>query len=60
MSIKIDNPKTELEKSDAIANLIEQMYLAHKTNNDNMFMIAYHKASSLAFDLTLMLEDITT
>jgi len=57
MSIEIDNPKTELEKSDALANLIEQMYLAHKTNNDNMFMIAYNKASSLAFDLTLMLEE---
>jgi len=57
MSIELENPVTPIEKSDAIGNFIEQMYLAYKTNNDKMFMRAYEKASRLSFDLTLMLED---
>ena len=57
MSIELENPVTPTEKSDAIGNFIEQMYLAYKTNNDAMFMKAYNKASELSFDLTLALEE---
>ena len=57
MSIELENPVTPIEKSDAIGNFIEQMYLAYRTNNDALFMKAYNKASQLSFDLTLELED---
>ena len=51
MSIEMENPKTKLEKIDAITNLIEQMYLAHKTHNETMFQKAYDEAGELGFDL---------
>lgn len=51
MSIEIKNPKTKEEKLDAVANLIEQMYLANATHNNAMFMKAYQKAQKLMHDI---------
>jgi len=56
MSIEMKNPKTPLEKSDAIANLIEQLWLAHKVSDEIMFSKAHKQASKLAFELTNELE----
>ena len=33
MSIKMDNTVTPLEKADALANYVEQMYLANATHD---------------------------
>jgi len=57
MSINMDDPKTALEKADALTNLVEQMFLAHKTHNEEMFMNAYDKAGNIGFDLVLMLSE---
>jgi hypothetical protein len=57
MSIEMDNPKTALEKADALTNLIEQMSLAHRTHNEAMFKKAYNKAGEIGFDLVQMLGE---
>jgi len=56
MSIKMENTATPLEKADALANYVEQMYLANATHDQQHFRIVYAKASKLAFDLCRALE----
>jgi hypothetical protein len=57
MSIEIENPTTLLEKADALTNLIEQMYLAHRTHNEPMFEKAHKKAGEIGFDLVVELSE---
>jgi hypothetical protein len=58
MSIEINNPKTLLEKVDAAANLVEQMFLAHMVKDEKMFSEAHNKASKLLFDACRMAEKL--
>lgn len=60
MSINMKNPKTPLEKADALANLIAQMFLAHQLKDERHFTIAHNKASDMAFELTNALEELET
>ena len=57
MSIKMDNTVTPLEKADAIANLIEQMYLANAIKDSTNFKRSYTQASKLAFELVNLLYE---
>jgi hypothetical protein len=57
MSINLKNPKTLLEKLDAAANLVEQMYLAHKVGDENRFKQAHDACSQLLFDAAQMAEE---
>lgn len=57
MSIEMDNPKTLLEKVDAAANLVEQMYLAHTMKDDKTFSEAHKKAGALLFEATQMIDE---
>jgi hypothetical protein len=57
MSIEMENPKTTLEKADAAANLVEQMWLAHQVKDEKKFIESHHKASKLLFEVTRELED---
>lgn len=57
MSINMKNPQTKLEKADAAANLIEQMWLAHSIKDETQFKKAHEQASKLMFDLCRMIED---
>lgn len=56
MSINIENPQTTLEKADATANFIEQMFLAHKMHDEKRFNEAHQKASSLLSDVVEELD----
>ena len=56
MSIEMDSPVTALEKADALTNLVEQMYMAHKIRNEYKFEEAYNKAGDIGFDLLQMLS----
>jgi ubiquinone biosynthesis protein COQ9 len=56
MSIEMDNPETPLEKADALSNLIEQMAIAHRISDEQMFKIAYDKAADLGFSLVQDLQ----
>lgn len=58
MSIEINNPKTLLEKVDAAANLVQQMYLAHMIKDESKFKEAHSKATELLFDATQMADEI--
>lgn len=53
----MNNPKTLLEKVDAAANLVEQMYLAHMMKDDKMFDKAHKKAGTLLFEATQMIDE---
>ncbi len=57
MSIEMDNPKTALEKVDAAANLVEQMYLAHMIRDEAKFKEAHKKAGYLLRDAIDMLDE---
>ena len=57
MSIEMENPKTALEKIDAAANLVEQMFLSHQIRDENRFMYAHARAGKLLFDAIRQLED---
>jgi hypothetical protein len=57
MSIEMNNPKTLLEKVDAAANLVEQMYLAHMMKDDKTFDKAHKKAGTLLFEATQMIDE---
>lgn len=52
MSIEMDNPQTPLEKVDAAANYVEQMYLSSKIGDIKTFEVAHTKAASLLADVT--------
>lgn len=47
----MQNPKTTLEKADAAANYVQQMFLAHQVNDPKMFAEAHRKASELLADV---------
>jgi hypothetical protein len=51
MSINMKNPKTPLEKADAISNLVEQMWLSHRIRDEKHFEECHDKAGSLCFEL---------
>jgi len=51
MSINLENPKTTLEKADAAANFVAQMYLAHGMKDEATFKKAYDRASTLLSDV---------
>lgn len=57
MSIEMENPKTLLEKVDAAANLVEQMYLAHMMKDEPRFLEFKEKASQLLFESVQMLNE---
>ncbi len=57
MSIEMNNPKTFLEKVDAAANLVEQMYLAHMVKDEQKFKEAHEKASALLFEAIQEIEE---
>jgi hypothetical protein len=57
MSIEMDNPKTALEKIDAAANLVEQMYLSHMIHDEKTFKEAHRKAGDLLFGAMRQLEE---
>lgn len=48
----MDNPQTPLEKVDAAANYVEQMYLSSKIGDIKTFEVAHTKAASLLADVT--------
>jgi hypothetical protein len=56
MSINVTNPKTLLEKADAAANLIEQMFLAHMVKDEKQFREAHTKAGKLMFEVVREIE----
>ncbi len=56
MSIEMENPKTALEKVDAAANLVEQMYLAHMIRDEAKFKEAHAKAGTFLRDAIDMLD----
>lgn len=56
MSIEMNNPKTPLEKIDAAANLVEQMFLAHSIRDEKKFKEAHFKAGDLLFKAMRQLE----
>ena len=53
----MQNPKTLLEKVDAAANLVEQMYLAHQMKDEKRFNEAHGKAGNLLFEATQMIDE---
>lgn len=57
MSIEMDNPETVLEKIDAAANLVEQMYLAHMIRDEERFKESHKKAADLLFEAVQMLDE---
>ena len=57
MSIEMENPVTPLEKADALANLVQQMWLAHQVKDDQMFKTVHEKASKIGFDLVEALQE---
>jgi|GEM_PF-5636069 len=56
MSIKIENPKSVIEVTDAVSNLVEQMGLAIAMGDQARFETIKEKASKLLFDLGLRIE----
>lgn len=58
MSIEMENPQTLLEKIDAAANLVQQMYLAHMIRDDVKFKEAHQQATRLLADATTMADEI--
>lgn len=56
MSIELDNPETPLEKIDAAANYVEQMYLAHAIGDEATFSKAHERAGELLFEAMRELE----
>jgi hypothetical protein len=57
MSIEMKNPKTAVEKIDAAANLVGQMYLAHQIKDEKHFQEVHKKASKLLFDALQQLQN---
>lgn len=57
MSIEMENPKTALEKADALTNLIQQMAIAHRMKDESKFNEVYKRAGEIGFDLVHMLEE---
>jgi len=57
MSIEMDNPKTLLEKVDAAANLVQQMYLAHMIKDEKKFKEAHQQATTLLSDAVEMIDE---
>ena len=47
MSIEMDNPKTTIEKVDAAANLVQQMFMSHRIHDESIFNNAHKKATTL-------------
>lgn len=59
MGINVTNPKTPLEKADAAANLLEQMFLAHQCGDAKRLRDAYNKAQRILADLVVDLDKST-
>lgn len=57
MSIEMENPKTLLEKVDAAANWVQQMYLSHMIHDEVKFKEAHKKATELLSDATEMADE---
>ncbi len=57
MSIEMDNPQTPLEKVDAAANWVQQMFLSHMIKDESKFKEAHQKATSLLADVTDYLDN---
>jgi hypothetical protein len=57
MSIEMEHPATIMEKVDAAANYVEQMYLAHKMKDEKRFEDCHKAAGELLFDATRLLEE---
>lgn len=47
----MENPKTMYEKLDAVANLVEQMMLAHRVRDEERFASAHKRAGDLLFEV---------
>lgn len=60
MSIEMKNPKTLLEKVDAAANWVQQMYLAHMVRDETKFKEAHKKVTELLGDAVEMADEIET
>lgn len=58
MSIEMENPKTLLEKVDAAANYVQQMYLSHMISDEAKFKEAHKKATELLGDAVEMADEI--
>ncbi len=56
MTIEMENPETALELVDAAANLVGQMYLAHRMSDSDRFDEVYEKAASFLYRATRQLE----
>ena len=57
MGIKVKDAQSAVEKADAIANLIEQMHMAHRLKDEETFKKAHKRASDYAFQLVRFLEE---
>jgi len=57
MSIEMENPQTLLEKVDAAANLVQQMYLAHMIKDEAKFKDAHQQATKLLGDAIEMIDE---
>ena len=60
MSIELENPQTTLERVDAAANFVEQMYLSHKIGDESTFDKAHKRASELLAEATDELDALET
>jgi len=58
MSIEMENPETVYEKIDAAANLLEQMFMAHRIKDEAHFTKVHKKAGDLLFKAMRQLEDV--
>jgi hypothetical protein len=57
MSIETEFPATIMEKVDAAANYVEQMYLAHKLKDEKRFEDCHKEAAELLFDAIKLLDE---
>ena len=54
----MENPKTPLEKADAVANLVEQMAMSHRIGDRKHFEKVHQQASRLLFELVEQLNKV--
>ena len=57
MSIKMENPKTLLEKIDAASNLVEQMHIAYMMKDEKTFTDAHRRAGDLLLEAMGMIDE---
>lgn len=58
MSIELENPQTLLEKTDAAANFVAQMFLAHRVKDEKKFDEAHERASTLLSEVIDKLNEL--